>query len=127
MCGYNIDICEVQWVSVRVFHFPKAADEVFMEGYVSQPVQPWQIPYRALTPRAGECENLLVQVCASMSTVAYASFRMEPGYMIAGVAAGVAAAQAVHAKQAVQDIDVPALQKRLRELGQVIEWTTAAP
>jgi len=98
-----------------------------MEGYVSQPVQPWQIPYRALTPRAGECENLLVPVCASMSTVAYASFRMEPGYMIAGVAAGVAAAQAVHAKQAVQDIDVPALQKRLRELGQVIEWTTAAP
>lgn len=128
MCGYNIDIREVQWVSVRVFHFPKAADEVFMEGYVSQPVQPWQIPYRALTPRAGECENLLVPVCASMSTVAYASFRMEPGYMIAGQAAGVAAAQALKAKVTVQDIDVPALQKRLRELGQIIEWKeTAAP
>ena len=48
--------------------------------------------------------------------------------MIAGQAAGVAAAQAVKAKVTVQALDVPALQKRLRELGQIIEWKeTAAP
>ncbi len=121
MCGYNIDIREVQWVAVRVFDFPKADDEVFMEGYVSQPVQPWQIPYRALIPRAAECENLLVPVCASMSTIAYASFRMDPGYMIVGHAAGVAAALAAKGAGRVQEVSASDLQTTLRKQGQVLE------
>jgi len=120
MCGYNIDIREVQWVSIRVFHFPKAGDEVFMEGYVSQPVKPWQIPYRALMPRVTECENLLVPVCASMSTIAFASFRMEPGYMIAGHAAGVAAALAAGQHGPVQKVDIQVLQSKLGRQNQII-------
>ena len=120
MCGYNIDIREVQWASIRVFHFPKADDEVFMEGYVSQPVKPWQIPYRALTPKAAECENLLVPVCASMSTIAFASFRMEPGYMIAGHSAGVAAALAVIRHSPVQEVDISVLQNKLRKQNQIL-------
>ena len=48
--------------------------------------------------------------------------------MIAGQAARVAAAQAVKAKVTEQAIDVPILQKRLRELRQIIDWKeTAAP
>ena len=121
MGGYNIDIREVQWVSVRTFLFPKAADRVYVEGYVSQPVQPWQIPYSALLPRRAECDNLLVAVCPSMSTVAYASFRMEPGYMIAGHASGLAAALAGKDNVAVQQVPVAALQRLLREQGQVLE------
>ena len=124
MGGYNIDIREVQWVSVRTFLFPKAADRVYVEGYVSQPVQPWQIPYSSLLPRRAECDNLLVAVCPSMSTVAYASFRMEPGYMIAGHASGLAAALAGKDNVAVQQVPVAKLQRLLREQGQVLE---AAP
>jgi hypothetical protein len=121
MCGYNIDIREVQWVAIRVFNFPKADDEVFMEGYLSQPVQPWQIPYSAIIPKASECENLLVPVCVSMSTIAYASFRMEPGYMITGHASGIAAALAVKAAASVQGVPLAELQRHLRNEGQVLE------
>jgi len=129
MCGYNIDIREVQWVSVRTFDFsqrqkyrqdPLAADRVFTEGYLTQPVQPWQIPYRALLPKAAECENLLVPVCTSMSTIAYGSFRMEPGYMIAGHAAGTAAALAALQGITVQHLEIARLQAELSRQGQIL-------
>ncbi len=121
MAGYNIDIREVQWVAVRTFRFPDAQDDVFVEGYVSQPVEPWDIPYRALLPRYAECSNLLVPVCISASTVAYASFRMEPNYMIAGHSAGVAAALAVTTSVPVHRVSLGALQDALRADGQVLQ------
>lgn len=120
MAGYNIDIREVQWVAVRTFHFPDAQDETFTEGYVSQPVEPWDIPYRAMLPRFSECSNLLVPVCLSASTVAYASFRMEPNYMIAGHSAGTAAALAVRASVPVHNVSLERLQEELRADGQVL-------
>lgn len=88
-----------------------------------QPMKPYQIPYRSLTPKEEECGNLLVTICLSASHVIYGSLRMEPVYMIAGHAAGVAAAQAVREKTAVQRIDVPGLQARLKAQGQVFEYT----
>lgn len=121
LAGYNIDIREVQWVSLKTFYFPKAAEEVYMEGYLSHPVEPWDIPYRALLPRYSECQNLLVPVCASASTIAFASFRMEPQYMIAGQAAGIAAAMASHDDTAVHLVPIAELQKRLRAAGQILE------
>jgi hypothetical protein len=121
LCGYNIDIREVQWVAVRNFHFPEARDEVFVEGYVSEPVEPWDVPYRALLPRYAECSNLLVPVCVSASTIAYASYRMEPNYMIAGHSAGVAAALAVGNRGLVHRVDVGALQRLLGADGQILE------
>ncbi|MEY3480082.1 MAG: hypothetical protein RIQ71_857 [Verrucomicrobiota bacterium] len=126
MAGYNIDIREVQWVSLRTFFFPKAEDQVYMEGYVSQPVEPWDIPYRALLPKAEECRNLLVPVCVSASTIANASFRMEPQYMIAGQAAGTAAAMAGQVDGDVQLVDVTALQKLLRKDGQILGLPAAS-
>jgi len=127
MCGYNIDIREVQWVAVRTFRYPRAEDELYTEGYLSHPVEPWQVPYRALTPKAQQCDNLLVPVCASMSTIAFGSFRMEAGYMMAGHAAGLAAALAAKADCPVQDVDTEHLRRLLRQQGQVLESPRLAP
>lgn len=121
MAGYNIDIREVQWVSVRNFYFPNAADETYMEGYVSQPVEAWDVPYRALLPKYSQCRNLLVPVCISASTVAYASYRMEPNYMMTGHAAGVAAALAAKASVAVHAVGLDQLQSLLRADGQILQ------
>lgn len=47
--------------------------------------------------------------------------------MIAGHAAGVAAAMAAKANQAVQNLDVPALQEKLREQKQVVDFVPGQP
>ena len=120
MAGYNIDIREVEWLAHKTYLFPKVINQVFTEGYLSMPVQPWQIPYRALLPMEQQVSNLLVSVCISASTVAYASFRMEPNYMIAGESAGTAAALAVKSKRSVHKIDVEDLQRQLRANGQIL-------
>jgi hypothetical protein len=118
--GYNIDIREVQWVAVDVFRFPNVAKEVLMEGYVSMPVEPYEIPYRSLLPKASEADNLLVTSCISASHVAYSSFRMEPQYMLAGHAAGIAAAQSVRTSRTVHKIDISQLQTTLRAQNQIL-------
>lgn len=120
MAGYNIDIREVEWLAHKVYLFPKVINQVFMEGYLSMPVQPWQIPYRALLPMEEQTSNLLVTVCISASTIAYASFRMEPNYMIAGESAGTAAALAIKTKTPVHKIDISELQRELRASGQIL-------
>jgi hypothetical protein len=120
MGGYNIDVREVQWVAYRVFRFPEVRDEVLMEGYLSQPVEPYEIPYRSLLPRQEQADNLLVSSAISASSVAYASFRMEPQYMIAGHSAGVAAALAARTGAALHRLDLAALQRRLTEQRQIL-------
>lgn len=120
MGGYNIDIREVQWVATDVFRFPRVQKQVFMEGYVSQPVEPYQIPYRALLPRASESDNLLVTSCISASHIAYSSIRMEPQYMLLGHAAGVAAAQAIQSHRKPHRIDIARLQDQLLKQRQIL-------
>jgi hypothetical protein len=121
LAGYNIDIREVQWVAHKVYHFPNVMDQVFTEGYMSVPVSPWQIPYRALLPRKSECSNLLVTAAISASTIAYASFRMEANYMIAGESAGVAASLAQRTKHSLHQLDLKLLEEELRRRGQVLD------
>ena len=52
---------------------------------------------------------------------AFASFRMEPQLMIAGQAAGVAAALANRDKKSVHSVDVTELQKILTSEGQILK------
>lgn len=83
---------------------------------------PYPVPYRAIHPQAAEAVNLLVPVCFSATHIAYASARMEPVFAVLGESAGVAAAQAVKTRKTVQEVNVPALQKRLKERGQILTW-----
>jgi hypothetical protein len=115
MGSYNSDSHNVQrFVNDRGF-----AEN---EGDMQVAVTPYQIPYRMLLPKRAEAANLLVPVCFSASHVAYSSARMEPQYMILGHAAGVAAALAIGAGKAVQDINVSDLQKKLMAEGAVFEF-----
>ncbi|HEY5316292.1 MAG TPA: FAD-dependent oxidoreductase, partial [Pirellulales bacterium] len=95
-------------------------------SFQDQPALPYQIPYRSLTPKPGQCENLLVPVCLSASHIAYCSLRMEPVYMALGHASGLAAAMAAQTGGAVQAIDIQALQKKLREQHAVLALASLA-
>jgi len=117
--SYNIDIREVAR-SWRLLPEYVPTPAVFNEGYLSVPVPPYPIPYRCLTPRREDADDLLVPVALSASHVAYASVRMEPTWMMLGHAAGLAAAQAARRGVAVQDVDVEQLQRQLRDQGQVL-------
>ncbi|GGL87372.1 FAD-dependent oxidoreductase [Micromonospora yangpuensis] len=83
---------------------------------------PYPISYRSIVPTAGQCANLLVPVCLSASHIAYGSIRMEPVFMILGQSAATAASLALAAGTSVQQVDVPALQARLRADGQLLSW-----
>ena len=81
----------------------------------------YQIPYEAIVPRKGECDNLLVPVCCSASHIAMTSIRMEPVWMILGESAGVAASIASRSGGAVQDIPYDQLRAKLLKLGQKLD------
>jgi hypothetical protein len=97
------------------------------EGDVQVPVQPYEIPYRIITPESDQLRNLLVPVCFSASHVAYSSIRMESQYMIIGQAAGTAAALAVDEHVPVQDISIPELQQKLRAHGAILHLSQEHP
>lgn len=79
------------------------------------------ISYRAITPKADECSNLLVPVCMSASHSAYGSIRMEPVYMMLGQAAATAAVLAVKKNTSVQNVSYKKLRKQLLKDGQLVD------
>jgi hypothetical protein len=93
------------------------------EGNVEvRPTGPYPISYRAITPQAGECDNLLVPVCLSASHIAYGSIRMEPVFMVLGQSAALAARLAIREGIGVQDVNTAALNDALLDAGQVLEY-----
>lgn len=81
----------------------------------------YKIPYEAIVPRKGECDNLIVPVCVSASHIAFTSLRMEPVWMVLGESAGVAAAIAVDAEIPVQDVPYKKLRQKLDDLDQTLD------
>ena len=79
-----------------------------------------------MLPKHTEATNLLVPVAFSASHVAYSSVRMEPQYMILGQAAGAAAAMAITANSAMQDIATDKLTAKLRSQGAMMEYAPSA-
>ena len=87
------------------------------------------VPDRLRLARAEDAarrDNLLVPVCLSSSHIAYGSIRMEPVFMILGQSAATAAALAIDAGIAVQDVPYAKLRERLLEDGQVLEHAMPA-
>ena len=56
---------------------------------------PYNISYRAVTPKESEARNVIVPVCLSASHIAYGSIRMEPVYMVLGETTALAVVQAI--------------------------------
>jgi hypothetical protein len=118
--SHFIDSHHVQRVALSPTEFVNEG-RIWRIGYA------YQIPYRALTPRLAECSNLLVPGAASYSHVAFCTLRLESVWMITGHAAGVAAAMAARDGKAVQAVEVPALQEKLRAQRQVVDFLPGQP
>jgi hypothetical protein len=86
------------------------------------PMKPYPVSYRAITPKAGECENLFVPVCLSATHIAYGSIRMEPVFMILGQSAATAACFAIDDMVPAQRVDYAKLRIRLLTDRQILEW-----
>jgi hypothetical protein len=87
---------------------------------------PYEISYGSLVPKKGQAANLLVPVCVSSSHIAFGSIRMEPVFMILGQSAATAAAMAIDAGIAVQDVPYQTLRERLLKDGQILHYAGTA-
>lgn len=65
----------------------------------------FQIPMEAIIPQVGQCPNLIVPVCASVSHVAWQGMRYEAQFAMMGEAAGIMAAKAVSLSKSVQSLN----------------------
>ncbi|QDU77491.1 Xanthan lyase precursor [Bremerella volcania] len=114
LASYNMDSHHCQMVAVD--------GAIRNEGNVEIRVSPYPIAYRAITPKASECTNLLVPVALSSSHIAFGSIRMEPVFMILGQSAATAASQAIDDNVSVQNIKYESLAKQLLADGQIIQY-----
>jgi hypothetical protein len=119
--SYNMDSHNVQRYVTPEGHVQNEGDVQVSPGGA------YLISYRALIPKRGEAENLLVPVCLSSSHIAYGSIRMEPVFMILGQSAATAAVQAIDAGVGVQDVDYAQLRQRLLADQQVLDLPSPAP
>ncbi|MCF7784479.1 MAG: FAD-dependent oxidoreductase [Prosthecobacter sp.] len=120
MSSHFIDCHHVQRVALN-------ENEFVNEGRIWRMGYAYQIPYRALTPIAAECTNLLVPGAASYTHVAFCTLRLESVWMITGHAAGIAAAQAVKDDTTVQNVPLAPLQEKLRAQKQVVDFMPGLP
>ncbi|QOV89644.1 FAD-dependent oxidoreductase [Humisphaera borealis] len=117
MGSYTIDSHNIQRYVTPEGHVQNEGDiGVGLKG-------PYEIAYGALVPKKGQANNLFVPVCVSSSHIAFGSIRMEPVFMILGESSATAAAMAIDADIAVQDVPYAKLREKLLKDGQVLEYT----
>lgn len=107
MAAYTMDSHNIQRLVIN--GMVKNEGDVQVGGF-----PPYPISYRSLIPKIEECKNLLVPVCLSATHIAYGSIRMEPVFMVLGQSSALAASMAIDSKKSVQEIDVKALQTKLK-------------
>jgi hypothetical protein len=84
------------------------------EGNVEIPdIIPYSISYKAIVPKAQECNNLIVPVCLSASHIAYGSIRMEPVFMVLSQVGAVAASLSIDQSVSVQQVDHKKINEKL--------------
>ncbi|MGC3969268.1 MAG: FAD-dependent oxidoreductase [Pirellulales bacterium] len=121
VCSFPIDSHDCRRVA-------RGENEVVNEGTIfpkrvrgTRQGPAYQVPYRAITPKADECTNLLVPTALSTTHVAYSSVRVECSWMTIGQAAGVAAALAADSEATVQEVPYADLAARLQAQKQVLD------
>lgn len=87
---------------------------------LSEELRPGMVPYRSLVCQ--EVSNLIVPVCLSCTHIAWGAIRLEPVFMHLGEVAGFAACQALATGEAVNALDVSALQRSLLGAGASIAF-----
>ncbi|TWT34333.1 FAD-dependent oxidoreductase [Blastopirellula retiformator] len=127
LAQYGIDTYPSRRIIVKEGDKTFVANEgnMFVGGSKGPTNVPYPVSYRAITPQADQCTNLLVPICFSATHLGYASARMEPVFMIAGESAGIAAAQAIAEAKPVQEIDMQKFAGSLAAAGQKLQWDPA--
>ncbi|MEK6481307.1 FAD-dependent oxidoreductase [Catalinimonas sp. 4WD22] len=94
----------------------------YNEGFVfgGDDWKPFGISWRALIPKAEQCDNLITPTCLSSSYVAYGAIRILPTFMILGQSAGTAAALAVQNKCKVYDLKYDQIKSALIKDKQIL-------
>jgi hypothetical protein len=115
MGAYTMDSHHVQRYVDKSGHVRNEGD-IQVGGF-----KPYPIAYGSIVPKRGECANLLVPVCLSATHIAFGSIRMEPVFMVLGQSAATAAAIAIDAGIAVQEVEYPKMRERLLADQQVLE------
>ena len=80
----------------------------------------YDVPLRSLVPATGPSNLIVAGRSISATSIAMSSFRVSPSVMAIGEAAGVTAAVASERDQAMADVDVAAVQDRLRRAGAIL-------
>jgi hypothetical protein len=115
MGAYTLDSHNVQ----RFVHNGMVKNEGDIQSHLGG--KPYGISYRAIVPKAGECENLLVPWALSATHIAFGSIRMEPVFMALGQSAATAACIAIDTATSVQAVPYEALRARLLKDDQRLE------
>ena len=116
MASYSADSHLVQRIVDGNFVRNEGNPNDFTPGH-----RPYEVPYRAITPKRSECDNLLVTFCVSASHMGFASLRMEPVFMILSESAGLAALEAARADIAVQNVPYSTLRPKLLKRNQLLK------